>query len=47
MGFMIEMEEEKLDKLDAIFEMLQTLDEKITNVNSRFNKLIIILGYDV
>ena len=44
------MESETLtdkNRLDAIFEMFQLIDEKITTLTNRFNKLLEILGYNV
>ena len=35
------------EKIDAIFEMFQILDEKITEVNNRFSRLAKELGYKV
>ena len=32
-------------KIDAIFEMLLELDEKVTKINNRFSKLAKELGY--
>lgn len=37
--------EKSLNKTDAIFDMLQILDEKVTSINNKFDKLIKEFGW--
>ena len=46
-AFALGQKETETNKLDAIFEMLNLLDEKVTAVNNRFSSLAKELGYKV